>query len=80
MVLKSCKGSTCVQPWAALHPQGNVQTLHDTLSQRFDAFYTLQQRVRFDRCELGYLVEAEGPQFEDDGLIYRNGVRASEWA
>ncbi|KAH7253278.1 alkaline-phosphatase-like protein [Fusarium solani] len=79
MVLKSCKGATCARPWVALHPQGNVQTLHDALSHRFDAFYSLQQRVGFDRCELGYIVDAEGPQFDNDGLVYQDGVRASEW-
>lgn len=80
MVLKTCKGETCVRPWAALHPQGNVQTLHDALSHRFDASYALHQRVSFDRCELGYIEDAEGPQFDENSLIYQNGVRASEWA
>ncbi|KAK4241186.1 alkaline-phosphatase-like protein [Achaetomium macrosporum] len=80
LVLKSCKGQTCVQPWQALHPAGNVQNLQDALSSRFDAFYEDQQKkVSFDRCELGYLVDAEGPQFEKDGLVYREGVKWSEW-
>ncbi|KAL2018715.1 hypothetical protein VTK56DRAFT_421 [Thermocarpiscus australiensis] len=80
-VLKSCKGPTCARPWQALHPAGNVQTLQDALSSRFDAFYEQQQqnKVRFDRCEMGYLVDAEGPQFETDGVVYRDGVGWSEW-
>ncbi len=79
-VLKSCKGSTCVQPWRALHPEGNVDTLRDALSPRFDHFYLNQQRkVEYTRCEQGYIVGSEGPQFERDGLVYRDGIRWSEW-
>ena len=73
-VLKSCKSRTCVRPWEALHPQGNVQGLWDALSPRFDGFYTQQERVRYDHCELGYILEAEGPQFEKDGLVYHIGM------
>jgi len=28
---------------------------------------------------MGYLPESEGPQFESDGVVYRHGVRWSEW-
>ena len=79
-VLKSCKGQTCSRPWQALHPSGNVQNLHDALSSRFDTFYDKEQkRVSYSRCELGYLIDAEGPQFDVDGLVYRHGVRWDEW-
>ncbi|KAI9743875.1 MAG: hypothetical protein M1818_002609 [Claussenomyces sp. TS43310] len=63
MVTKSCKGRTCVSPWGVLHPDGDVKTLKDALDQKFDSFYSfVGQRVRFDRCELGYIIESEGPQ------------------
>lgn len=78
-VLKSCKAKTCTHPWEALHPQGNVASLQDALSARFDVFYATQTSVRFDRCEMGYILDAEGPQFETDGLVWRHGVRWSEW-
>ncbi|KAH7628344.1 alkaline-phosphatase-like protein [Sordaria sp. MPI-SDFR-AT-0083] len=79
-VLKSCKGKTCIRPWEALHPAGNVRDLHDALSSRFDTFYEKEQRrVAFDRCEKGYIVEAEGPQFETHGLVYRDGHRWDQW-
>ncbi|KAL2268223.1 hypothetical protein VTJ83DRAFT_3069 [Remersonia thermophila] len=79
-VLKSCKGGTCTKPWAALHPAGNVQTLRDALSPRFDAFYEHEQeKVKYNRCEMGYIVDAEGPQFETHGAVYRQGARWSEW-
>jgi hypothetical protein len=79
-VLKSCKGERCVKPWVALHPSGDVSTLKQALSGLFDNFYEHEQeRVRYNRCELGYIIEAEGPQFDTDGLVYRDGVRWSEW-
>ncbi|KAF2704668.1 Arylsulphatase [Pleomassaria siparia CBS 279.74] len=79
-VLKSCKGRTCIQPWRALHPAANVENLHDALSPRYDHFYEVQQqRVEYSRCEAGYIVDAEGPQFERDGAVYRHGTRWSEW-
>lgn len=80
-VLKSCRGQTCVRPWQALHPAGNVQNLHDALAARYDYFYeTEQKKVSYDRCELGYIVDAEGPQFERDGSVYRQGTRWDDWA
>lgn len=78
-VLKSCKGQVCIRPWEALHPQGNVETLKDALSPRFDQFYVQQKRVSYDHCEDGYVVAAEGPQFEQDGYVYRQGLPWSEW-
>lgn len=62
MVLKSCKAEQCHQPWAVLHPQGDVRTLRDALHSKFDVFYNEQPRVGFSACELGYIVGSEGPQ------------------
>ncbi|KAK7752482.1 hypothetical protein SLS62_005635 [Diatrype stigma] len=79
-VLKSCKGRTCIEPWRALHPAGDVQSLDDALLNRFDQFYQHEQtQVQFEHCAMGYLLEAEGPQFEKDGFAYRDGVKWSEW-
>jgi hypothetical protein len=80
LVLKSCKGERCVKPWKALHPSGDVSTLKQALSPRFDGFYEREQvRVRYNRCEQGYIIDAEGPQFDTNGLVFRDGVRWSEW-
>ena len=80
LVLKSCAGERCVRPWAALHPGGDVASLRQALAPRFDAFYERDLvRVRFARCEPGYILDAEGPQFEADGLVFRGGVHWSEW-
>lgn len=62
MVLKSCKARECHEPWLTLHPRGDVRNLLDALDQKYDDFYVEQPRVQFSSCELGYLVEAEGPQ------------------
>lgn len=79
-VLKSCKGRTCIEPWQALHPVGNVNNLHDALSPKFDDFYEdKQKKVKYDRCEAGYIVDAEGPQFEIDGHVFRDGNAWSHW-
>lgn len=62
MVLKSCKGLQCTQPWTELHPGGNVKTLTDALDAEYDTFYNAQPKVSFTSCELGYIISAEGPQ------------------
>ncbi|KAL2815258.1 alkaline-phosphatase-like protein [Aspergillus cavernicola] len=78
LVLKSCKGATCIKPWDVLHPDGSVQDLQNALNPRYDAFYTDQARVSFDRCERGYIPESEGPQ---DAVSYsRYGLSWDAWA
>lgn len=76
MVLKSCKGQTCIQPWDVLQPADNVTTLHDVLVEKYDAFYTAQPQVSFDWCEKGYIIAAEGPQ---NPLTSRYGVSWDSW-
>lgn len=76
MVLKSCKGSTCVEPWEVIHPQGDVNSLSDALQVRYDSFYEKQTRVSFNRCELGYIIDAEGPQAP---YQYRKGWDWHSW-
>lgn len=79
LVLKSCKGSSCSQPWASLHPWGDVGSLKNALAPEYDDFYERQTKVEYSRCEMGYIVDAEGPQFEEDGLVYWEGSRWSDW-
>jgi N-acetylglucosamine-6-sulfatase len=59
MVLKTCKGEVCTQPWAALHPSGDVQTLGQAFHPRFDALYAVQPQMWFADCPLGYFAEKE---------------------
>lgn len=76
MVLKSCKGGTCIEPWKVLHPHGDVKSLSDALTVQFDAFYKEQVKVSFNRCELGYIIDAEGPQ---EPYQYRRGTNWYDW-
>lgn len=62
MVAKSCKARSCHAPWESLHPNGKIKTLKHALDSKFDSFYRNQPKVSFDSCQLGYLVEHEGPQ------------------
>ncbi|EKG14784.1 Sulfatase [Macrophomina phaseolina MS6] len=61
MVLKSCAGTSCTQPWKVLHPAGDVNTLVDALNKKYDGFYASQKRVFFDECAPGYIRAVEGP-------------------
>lgn len=62
MVLKTCAGKTCTQPWDVLHPAKAVRNLKDALDSQYDDFYEVQQeRIQFDKCEKGYILESEGP-------------------
>ncbi|KAJ4310259.1 hypothetical protein N0V84_011061 [Fusarium piperis] len=76
LVLKSCKGESCIEPWKVLHPDDDVASLKDALEDRFDEFYEKQVKVSFDRCEDGYLIDAEGPQV---GYQYRDGLEWHHW-
>ncbi|GFF43241.1 arylsulfatase [Aspergillus lentulus] len=76
LVLKSCQGKTCVKPWDVLHPDGSVHNLLDAMDHKYDAFYRDQFKVSFDRCEYGYVMDAEGPQ---TALAYRNGYALEAW-
>ncbi|KAK6219247.1 hypothetical protein LQW54_002235 [Pestalotiopsis sp. IQ-011] len=79
-VLKNCKSETCRRPWKALHPAGSVDTLRDALSPRFDTFYAERSRnIVFDRCEMGFLLDAEGPRFDDNQKEDTFNVNWHQW-
>lgn len=72
MITKSCNDKTCVDPWLVIHPAGNVKILGGVLNPRFDDFYNrIAESVRFERCELGYILESEGPQ---KAAIFREDI------
>lgn len=62
MVLKSCKGKECHDPWATLHPKSKIKNLKQALDSEYDVFYESQPKVSYSSCQLGYLVDQEGPQ------------------
>ena len=54
-----------------------MKNLEDALHDGYDEFYEKEQRkVTFSRCEQGYILDAEGPQ---EALVFRDGIRWSEW-
>lgn len=69
LVMKSCKGNACVEPWRRIHPRGDVHSLSAALSPKYDAFYAQQPKVSFSSCEAGYILDAEGPQA---ARVFRN--------
>ncbi|KAJ5167602.1 uncharacterized protein N7482_003196 [Penicillium canariense] len=76
LVLKSCQGTTCIEPWKVLHPGDTVRSLRDALDEEYDSFYGVQPPVSFGWCDAGYIVEAEGPQVP---LTSRYGVSWDVW-
>ncbi|THC89553.1 hypothetical protein EYZ11_010997 [Aspergillus tanneri] len=76
LVLKSCKGETCIKPWDVLHPDGSVRSLQDALDPRFDAFYVAQPKLSFETCLDGYILGNEGEQV---GFEYRDGLEWDAW-
>ena len=62
LIMKSCKGNACVEPWRRIHPRGDVHSLSAALAPKYDAFYAQQPKVSFTSCKPGYLREVEGPQ------------------
>ncbi|KAJ5290722.1 uncharacterized protein N7443_010975 [Penicillium atrosanguineum] len=76
LVLKSCQGGTCIEPWNVLQPENPVRSFRDALDKHYDAFYRAQPRVSFDWCAAGHIVEAEGPQVP---LTTRYGISWDNW-
>ena len=53
-----------------------MKTLENALEEKFDAFYaSVASKVAFDKCELGYIVDSEGPQ---EAVVFENGVDYGE--
>lgn len=61
MVLKTCKGTTCQQPWRVMHPDGSVNSLAEAMDPKYDDFYMSQLKISFTGCASGYIRGLEGP-------------------
>ncbi|KAH4348839.1 arylsulfatase [Parastagonospora nodorum] len=77
LVLKTCKASSCTDPWPVIHPKGDVVNLEDALASKFDDFYAQQPKVAFTKCELGQILSSEGPQV---GNSYHGSELWPNWA
>jgi len=63
LATKTCSQNSCRDPWAYLHPSGNVSNLQDALNPIYDNYYASLPRVSFKQC-LGYqLPRNEEPFF-----------------
>ncbi|KAJ4357147.1 uncharacterized protein N0V89_001722 [Didymosphaeria variabile] len=76
LVLKTCKASSCTDPWSVIHPEGDVVNLEDALASKYDGFYAKQPKVSFSKCELGQILSSEGPQ---TGNSYQGGELWPHW-
>lgn len=80
LVLKSCKGRICREPWKSIHPEGDVSDFQAAMLSEFDHFYEVEQtRVKFNYCWNGYVPEAEGSMWETEGLLFRDGLPWHQW-
>ena len=61
LVLKTCAGKTCQDPWSALDPSGETSTLLDALNPKYNSFYQQQNKVKFEHCSQGYFIYNELP-------------------
>lgn len=74
MVLKTCTGRICTHPWETLHPLKDVNNLSDALDKKFDHFYEEKvERVEFEKCEKGYILESEGAVWDGRGYMFDEG-------
>lgn len=72
LVLKTCKGETCVHPYSAMFPDGKMTTLNEAMNKKYDDFFKNLPKVRFDHCMLGYQSRLEKPEWED-AWAYKKG-------
>lgn len=65
LVLKSCAGEECRQPWTQLHPNGQIHSLLEALDEKFDDKYKGLPRVNYSKCfkDGTFLPKFEGPQW-----------------
>ncbi|KAH8897292.1 Arylsulphatase [Thozetella sp. PMI_491] len=81
MVLKSCQGDVCRNPWGQLDSSGSISSFSDAMDGKYDDLFENQlPRVSYSSCEAGYIVSAEGPQFSSSMLQSEGGVGDPTWA
>ena len=44
-----------------MFPNDEVSNLRDAMKEQYDAFFKVQEKVQFERCSEGYILEEEGP-------------------
>ncbi|KAG7094661.1 hypothetical protein E1B28_005484 [Marasmius oreades] len=74
IVLKTCVGETCRDPWKAFNVPGFSYSYSGSLSgaldPRYDAYFDSMPRFAYNECRFGYLEDIESPTWSDD-LAFR---------
>ncbi|GAA6050414.1 hypothetical protein JCM3770_004026 [Rhodotorula araucariae] len=66
LVLKSCSGDSCRNPWGVIFRDGKVRSLKAALDEQYDAYFEDLPRVRYSECRLGFHSKLEAPFWTDD--------------
>jgi hypothetical protein len=70
LVLKTCTGTACTQPYAALFPHltagSEIYRFAQITHPRFDAYFAALPKVRFDKCVLGFQSRLEKPEWSEE--------------
>ncbi|KAF2259254.1 Arylsulphatase [Lojkania enalia] len=73
-VLKTCTGKACSDPWNSLMPNTGINSLRQAMDPKYDSFFENMKRVGYERCEGGYIPDAEGEVYES-GDAYQGGEK-----
>jgi hypothetical protein len=68
LVLKTCTGETCANPYGKLLPSSlahKAPGFADLLHQDLDGYFTELPKVSFKACGLGYHRALEQPEWDD---------------
>ncbi|THU88757.1 alkaline phosphatase-like protein [Dendrothele bispora CBS 962.96] len=65
IVLKTCIGEVCRDPWKAIFPNQTVSSLSDALSSDFDEYFTSLPKFRYEKCQFGYFDNLESPKWNE---------------
>lgn len=67
LALKTCKGAkACTEPWETLLPGADVASLAEAMDAKYDDYFASLPKISFDRCEEGYIADAEGPMWDGE--------------
>lgn len=70
LVLKTCKGNSCRQPYHELFPsEGKLHALSQVLDAKYDDYFANLPRVQWSECILGFQSRMEKPEW-DPSLAY----------
>ncbi|ORY86729.1 putative arylsulfatase precursor [Leucosporidium creatinivorum] len=66
LVLKTCVGEVCRNPWKTVFPDGSVSSLNAGLEKRFDGYFADLPKVKYSYCDIGYHRRLEAPFWYDE--------------